>query len=153
MDSVWFEGVPDRATVSAGWAAVADGSVAREVAHEWSVRWVEGDERASDPLIQMAMYHFHGFDMVGVDARRPTKQSGPPESYYRSLIDIEADHDWWRTEYDDFDKDPAAWRVRRTAASRAAIAAERQRLAAETDPATNLRRSPARLPSRSSRDR
>ena len=139
VQQAWWGGNPDRSTVEAAWTAVAGGSLPREVAHDWSVPWVEGDKRVSDTVVRQAMYYLHGFDMKR-DARGSSTRQDPVPSlpYYRSSQDVEADLTFWRAQCVEFDKDPAAWRNRRVAAARAAIEAERQRRPlAEKDSATD----------------
>ena len=123
-ETPWCGTPPDRAAVEALWAAVAAGSVAREVAHDWSVPWVEDDARSDDTMVNTAMAHLHGFDMVSRDPDRPSLlHHGPPGVYYRTLEQVQQDLDHWRRECSKFDQDPAAWRAERLALARAAVEA------------------------------
>jgi hypothetical protein len=111
------------------WAAVADGALAREIAHDWTVPWVEGNaEPSTDAMINRAMAWLHGFDMAVSDPARPSAtHHGPPGTYYRSLDEIRSLLDVWLAECVDYDADPEAWMTSRLALALAAIDEERQR--------------------------
>ena len=107
---------------------MADGSLRRELAHEWSVPWVEGDaEPSSDVMVNRAMTSLHGFDMASSNPERPSLiHHGPPGVYYRTLDDIRVGLVEWRAECVDYDSDPEGWRVARLALARAVIEEERR---------------------------
>jgi hypothetical protein len=126
--SAWYGDVPDRSIIERAWVAVADGSLARETVHEWTVPWVEVDATPSlDLMVGLAMTSLHGYDLAVRDPTRPTLLGhGAPGAYLRTLGEVQTELDSWRAECVTYDLDPEAWRARRMAVARAAIAEEMQ---------------------------
>jgi hypothetical protein len=120
---------PTRTTVEARWAALADGTGDRQQTHDWTVPWVEGDEVAPDPLVQMALTRLHGFSLT--DAGGGHLQHGGSGPYVHSEAEIGRLLEAWRRDAADYDRDPAGWVRARREAARVAAAAQRERAADE----------------------
>jgi hypothetical protein len=108
-------GWPTRAAVDRIWSALVLGEVDRETVHAWTISWVEGtpDYEGAEGGVDTALHYLHGFDLV--DPGRPgdrTIQHGPPGTYVASTKDIEDELRKWRKSYEDFLRDPEAWKTR-----------------------------------------
>ena len=115
-----------RTTVEDVWQAVLDGTLSRDVAHDWAARWIEADDpQINDLMVLSALQRLHGFDLVWVDVERTTVRHGGSAAYVHSLGDIRQAFANWQNDCRGYDADPAGYVQRKREAARAAAQRDR----------------------------
>jgi hypothetical protein len=107
--------LPTRHEVDDVWAAVAEGRMTREEAHDWAEVLMFSDELSDDVMAMSAVQHVHGLDMTYRSEDGRLIGHGPPGAYVRTLAQVQADLDQWRGRCREFDTDPEGFRERNQA--------------------------------------
>jgi hypothetical protein len=106
---------PTRADVEARWLDILARRRSREVVHDWTQPWVEGEGRLADPLVSIGMTYLHGYDLSARPGEPHLVRHGiaPGRAYCKPEATIADELAAWQQSGALFDSGPATWRRER----------------------------------------
>jgi len=93
------DGWPTRAAVNEVWRAVITGEWSRELAHDWTVPWVEGPAGhwpPCDQVIEGALQSLHGLDLTAAPTAPNLIYHGGPRPYVLSAGEVRRRFGQWQ---------------------------------------------------------
>lgn len=103
---------PTRAEIDDIWSGVAEGRLSREDGHNWAEPLMLAERPSDDAMVMSALQNIHGLDMTYRSDDQRFVGHGPPGRYLRSLEQVTADLEHWRSKCREHDADPEAWAAR-----------------------------------------